>query len=128
MSGAWLREGVDVPIGDRTEDEVIDDAWQGLEDYYEALSAVKDKFPMMVCCDMFEVGGCTHGKPCECGGVQAPWPWIIHHPTASPFCECHLITRQDWMDPRMTASCWSSSKELVERITSIEASRWRPSA
>jgi hypothetical protein len=47
--------------------------------YLEALDAIKERFPMKVCCDDFEVGWCTHGIPCECGGTQAPWPWIIHH-------------------------------------------------
>lgn len=47
--------------------------------YTAALLTLKAAFPTMVCCDAFETGGCVHGKPCECGSTQAPWPcpWIV---------------------------------------------------
>ena len=87
--------------------------------YRAALAAIKKRFPMKVCCEDFEVGGCTHGVPCECGGMQTPWPWIIHHPTASPFCECHLSFRREWVRPEFSTpnSCGpTSSAELIAKI------------
>jgi hypothetical protein len=100
VAQTWLRDGVDEPIGVQPGWEVFDA--EGRErhqahrrvTYLAALTAVKERFPMKVCCDMFENGGCTHGTPCVvCGGTQAPWPWIIHHPFASLFCECHFSER-----------------------------------
>ena len=61
-----------------------------------ALRKVKAAFPMMVCCDDFETGGCKHGKACECGWLQAPWPWIVYQP-GGRFCDCHWETRRAWM-------------------------------
>ena len=57
-------------------------------EYAKALRDVKTAFPTMVCCDAFETGGCSHGKACECGGQQAPWPWIVNGACAN-FCNCH---------------------------------------
>ena len=66
--------------------------------YAEQLRAVKAAFPRMVCCDVFESGGCAHGKPCECGWLQAPWPWIVHR-QGRRFCDCHMEGRAAWIKP-----------------------------
>ena len=66
--------------------------------YAEQLCAVKAAFPRMVCCDAFESGGCVHGKQCECGWVQAPWPWIVHR-QGGRFCDCHMEDRAAWIKP-----------------------------
>ena len=85
-------------------DEFIEDARQQMaearRDYHAALRTVKETFPSMVCCDAFETGGCTHGKPCECGSMQAPWPWIVQG-ACGAFCECHMEpdARRAWMKP-----------------------------
>ena len=39
----------------------------------------------IVCCDKFERGECVHGRLCECGWLQAPWPWIPYRPDG-PYC------------------------------------------
>ena len=54
--------------------------------YTKALSEMKVTFPTQVCCDAFETGGCVHGKPCECGWKQAPWPWIVYRPRLHSQC------------------------------------------
>ena len=73
-------------------------------EYREELSAVAAAFPRMVCCAAFGTGGCSHGKPCECGWTQAPWPWIVHRDADDPanvcrFCDCHMEARLAWMKP-----------------------------
>ena len=94
LKQTWLREDEDEPVGVREGWEAYDAEMRerGQEIhwdlYLDSLLAMKERFPMMVCCHYFEIGGCVHGKPCECGGLQAPWPWIVHHPWASNFCEC----------------------------------------
>jgi len=126
----WLREGVDKPLGVREGWEEFDaEELESHQDrrwdrYLDTLLAVKERFPMKVCCPYFEIGGCTHGIPCECGGTQAPWPWIIHHPTASRFCECHLSLRRDWV--RYGLDGPTSSEELIAKIESYQATRFRP--
>ena len=67
-------------------------------DYATALRTLKAAFPTMVCCDVFETGGCSHGQPCECGRQQAPWPWIVQG-THGAFCDCHMDSRRAWMKP-----------------------------
>eukprot|EP00966_Prymnesium_polylepis_P321630 7377937-Prymnesium_polylepis.1 len=79
---------------------------------------------MKVCCEEFATGGCEHSVPCECGGRQAPWPWIIHHPFGHPFCDCHLALRCDWV--RYGLNGPTSSQELVAEIEKAEAGRFRP--
>ena len=78
VAQTWLREGIDEPIGVRPGWEAYDAAalerhqdhrW---DTYLDALIAIKERFPMKVCCDYFEIGGCKHGIRCECGGKQAP--------------------------------------------------------
>jgi len=63
--------------------------------YAVALGKVKESFPHIVCCDSFATGECAHGSPCECGWLQAPWPWIVHRPDGH-FCDCHMELRRDW--------------------------------
>ena len=100
IAQTWLREG-DAPI-------FVQPGWEAYNaeqrrehqrhrsaTYLAALAAIKECFPMKVCCNYFEFGGCTHGIPCECGSTQAPWPWIVHHPAADIFCDCHLSTRHE---------------------------------
>ena len=129
LAQTWLREGVDTPIGVQPGWEAYDSAAlevrqeHRLDLYLDLLIEIKQQYPMKVCCHLFEIGGCRHGIRCECGGTQAPWPWIVHHPHASPFCECHLELRQHWMD---RDSGPSSSAELVALIQRAEASRFRP--
>ena len=66
-------------------------------DYVERLRALKAAFPRVLsCCEVFEAGKCAHGKPCECGWTQAPWPWVVHVP-GGPFCDCHMETRREWV-------------------------------
>ena len=65
-------------------------------EYASELEAVKAAFPRAVCCDGFESGTCAHGKPCECGWTQAPWPWIIHR-QGGRFCDCHMESRAAWL-------------------------------
>ena len=67
-------------------------------EYAEQLTLLKTTFPRMVCCDAFATGLCVHGKPCECGWTQAPWPWIIHR-HGGRFCDCHMESRASWMKP-----------------------------
>jgi hypothetical protein len=67
-------------------------------EYTAALLALKEAFPAMVCCDAFERGACAHGKQCECGWQQAPWPWMVQRSNAK-FCDCHMDTRRAWMKP-----------------------------
>jgi hypothetical protein len=69
-------------------------------EYAAALLSLMAAFPAMVCCDAFESGGCTHGKQCECGSLQAPWPWIVQG-ACGAFCECHIEpeARRTWMKP-----------------------------
>ena len=58
--------------------------------YYDKLTALKVAFfprDEQACCVYFEIGGCTHGKPCPCGKLRPPWPWIVHDPRG-PFCAC----------------------------------------
>ena len=76
------------------------DLAQAKLEYAEAMRTLAHTFPTMVCCDAFETGGCTHGKPCECGYLQAPWPWIVHG-SCGAFCECHMEpeARRAWMKP-----------------------------
>ena len=61
-------------------------------EYAAELRAVKAAFPRVVCCAAFETGGCEHGKLCECGWMQAPWPWIVHR-HGERFCDCHVESR-----------------------------------
>ena len=127
----WLREGVDEPLGvvegweesDAARREV--DAAAAWGEYLDALRAVRARFPMMVCCSEFDEGACVHGQRCECGGLQAPWPWIVHHPFASRFCECHLHLRRGWVWHRFDPGA-ASSQELVDRIERIEFLLGRP--
>ena len=129
----WLREGVGEPIGELDYDQLMEEGETYLDDYHEALAAIKKQFPTMVCCNQFETGLCMHGKPCECGGMQAPWPWIITHPTgtASRFCGCHLTTRSQWAHhcgPAGDCICpghitYTSRSGLLKLISEIEAGR-----
>jgi hypothetical protein len=68
------------------------------DEYARALLALKVAFPMLACCDAFETGRCAHGKTCECGSQQAPWPWIAQGANGA-FCNCHMDTRRAWMKP-----------------------------
>ena len=130
IAQTWLREDVDEPIGVEPGWEAFDaEARERHQDhrwdtYLDALVAIKERFPMKVCCNWFEIGACTHGTPCECGGSQAPWPWIIHHPSASQFCECHLFLRRHWVRPGLAGP--GSSAELVNIIQQNEKGRFRP--
>ena len=124
----WLRPGIDKPLGFKPGWEAYD-TWRlathqehRIERYLAAMKAIKESFPMMVCCDQFDVGGCMHGIPCECGRTQAPWPWIIHHPWASEFCDCHLAMREEWL--RWGAGP-TSSAELIENCDA-RRKEWRP--
>lgn len=76
------------------------DLANGKQEYADALRKLKAAFPTMVCCDAFETGGCSHGKACECGSTQAPWPWIVQG-ACGAFCECHMEpeARRAWMRP-----------------------------
>ena len=65
--------------------------------YSESLRALKAAFPRVAsCCADFEAGKCAHGKSCECGWEQAPWPWVVHVP-GGRFCDCHMETRSVWV-------------------------------
>ena len=59
---------------------------------------LKAAFPRSVCCDAFATGGCVHGNACECGWVQAPWPWMLHR-AGGAYCDCHMESRAAWMSP-----------------------------
>ena len=63
--------------------------------YCTALVAAKEAHPSQVCCEAFETGRCAHGKPCECGWLPAPWPWIVYRP-GGPVCDCHMEMRKPW--------------------------------
>ena len=77
----WPREMIQESIFDS------DRSRKWCEDKYtKALSEMKVAFPTQVCCDAFETGGCVHGKPCECGWKQAPWPWIVYRPRLHSQC------------------------------------------
>ena len=128
----WLREGIDEPLGVIEGWEELD-AWRREQaqswawgQYLDALRAVRERFPMIVCCSDFDEGACVHGLRCECGGLQAPWPWIIHHPFASRFCECHLYLRRGWSLLLHNSPTAASSRELVDRIVAIEIGKLRP--
>ena len=116
----WLEDDEE-PIGVRAGWEAYDAARRerSLEVqvplYMDALLAIADRFPMKVCCELFELGMCEHGTPCECGGTQAPWPWIIHHPRESRFCDCHLLLRRDWVAGDLDGGPASSPKSLWRR-------------
>ena len=68
------------------------------QDYAAALQTLKSAFPNIACCVGFETGDCMHGKPCECGWQQAPWPWIVQG-RSGKFCDCHMDLRRSWMKP-----------------------------
>ena len=129
----WMRKGVDAPLGviegwEKYDAEMRERRKKFYErGYHESLSTLKESFPMMVCCEHFERGMCTHGNPCECGKQQAPWPWIVHHPTASRFCECHMYLRREWfMCPDRPYRGAESSADLIARVLAVETSRFRP--
>ena len=77
-----------------------------LKDYKAALAKIKKQIPGVVCCDAFESGGCAHGMLCECGWLQAPWPWIPYR-LEGPFCDCHMQDRSVWQGAA-GYRCWSS--------------------
>lgn len=126
----WLRNGIGEPLGVKPGWEAYDAETRRshqshrITTYLAALAAIKERFWMKVCCEEFATGGCAHSIPCECGGRQAPWPWIIHHPFHHPFCDCHLALRRDWV--RYGLDGPTSSEELVAEIERAEAGRWRP--
>ena len=69
---------------------------QSETDYMERLRALESAFPRAIsCCEAFLTGKCVHGKSCECGWQQAPWPWVEHVPGGS-FCDCHMESRRQW--------------------------------
>ena len=69
---------------------------QSETDYMERLRALESAFPRAFsCCEAFLTGKCVHGKSCECGWQQAPWPWVEHVPGGS-FCDCHMESRRQW--------------------------------
>jgi hypothetical protein len=70
---------------------------QAQDDFKAALVDIKSTFPAIACCDAFEAGECAHGKLCECGWLQAPWPWIPYR-LNGPFCDCHMEDRFMWQD------------------------------
>ena len=74
------------------------DLAEAKSEYAAALTTLKPTFPNMVCCDGFQTGACAHGKPCECGSQQAPWPWIVQG-ACGAFCDCHMDVRRAWMKP-----------------------------
>ena len=124
----WLRNGIGEPLGVKQGWEAYDAETRRthqshrIATYLAALAAIKERFWMKVCCEEFATGGCEHSVPCECGGRQAPWPWIIHHPWASEFCDCHLAMREEWLrwGPGPT-----SSAELIE-LVDCRRNAWRP--
>ena len=104
LAQTWLREGVDTPIGVQPGWEAYDSAAlevrqeHRLDLYLDLLIEIKQQYPMKVCCHLFEIGGCRHGIRCECGGTQAPWPWIVHR-QGRRFCDCHMEGRAAWIKP-----------------------------
>ena len=85
-------------------------------EYAESLRALKAAFPRACsCCQGFVTGECAHGKLCECGWEQAPWPWVVHVP-GGRFCDCHMESRQLWVADYPTygmecgADLWSRAK------------------
>ena len=86
--------------------------------------------PSRVCTPISQL--CDRFCP-QCTGYQrhhpfkghAPWPWIIHHPSASPFCQCHLLLRREWVR-REWNSGPTSSAELIELIEVSELDAFRP--
>jgi hypothetical protein len=70
---------------------------QAQDRFKAVLIDIKSAFSAIVCCDAFEAGECAHGKQCECGWLQAPWPWIPYRPNG-PFCDCHMEDRFMWQD------------------------------
>ena len=70
---------------------------QAQDSFKAALVDIKHTFSAIVCCDAFEAGECAHGKQCECGWLQAPWPWIPYR-LEGPFCDCHMEDRFLWQD------------------------------
>eukprot|EP00966_Prymnesium_polylepis_P329535 7385219-Prymnesium_polylepis.1 len=126
----WLRNGIGEPLGVKPGWEASDaeyrQRYQGsmISRYLAALAQIKERYWMKVCCENFATGGCTHSIPCECGGRQAPWPWIIHHPFNHGFCDCHMALRREWVRYEFRGGV-ASSAELVAEIESHEASRFR---
>ena len=89
--------------------------------YTKALSEMKVTFPTQVCCDAFETGGCVHGKPCECGWKQAPWPWIVYRP-GGPFCDCHFESRRDpgaWLQACASGACVATAQASCGPIAAL---------
>ena len=56
------------------------------DNYLNKLIILKEAFPAAVCCHYFEIGGCTHGRRCSCGGKRPPWPWIVRKPGVRLLC------------------------------------------
>ena len=91
-----------------------------LPDYASTLGAIKAVFPAVGrCCEAFTSGQCRHGKPCECGWLGAPWPWIVYRPGGA-FCDCHLESRRPW-SKAAGYRCWSSedASEMWPEATQI---------
>ena len=89
-----MREGAHVaplPDSDDEDAEGIIALRDDVEDkYYDALLELKAAFfsdDEPPCCHWFEIGGCKHGRPCACGKLRPPWPWIVHDPRGR-FCAC----------------------------------------
>ena len=131
LAGTWTDE-----FPDERNDDLDDDEFDGLErleiekrkeiaikNYQSSLQNIKEKFPRMVCCDDFEVGGCRHGHRCECGSTKPAWPWIVvtcvelDH---GGFCDCHMYERGMWV---WEASLCDPAREPKER-TSHYAGPW----
>ena len=96
---ASLSKDPDDPDGRRNFESV-------LNDYKSALAQIQRQIPGVVCCDAFGTGGCVHGRPCECGWLQAPWPYIPYRPEG-PYCDCHMQDRDLWQSAARYR-CWSS--------------------
>ena len=66
------------------------------EAYMSALRDLHKFYPEIVCCQYFEIGGCTHTRPCPaCGGRLGAWPWVVRTDLC---CECEYAyeERADW--------------------------------
>ena len=76
------------------------------EHFKAALAQIQKQIPGVVCCGAFGSGACVHGRLCECGWLQAPWPWIPYRPEG-PFCDCHMQDRDLWQSAA-GYRCWSN--------------------
>ena len=93
-----------------SDSESEDSGWEDASDrevawdqYLDRLIALGAAYPTLACCTFFETGLCTHGRPCACGSVRAPWPWSVHGDPVRPFCTCWTLSeRHAWQNAAHT--------------------------